>query len=142
MRVVLDVNVWISALLWGGVPSGILHLSRQKQLTIFVSQSLLEELENTVKRPKFQSQIKKQNRTIEYLMSITQGFCEKCPNISLDIDISQLRDMKDYHILAAAVSAQAEVLITGDQDLLVLNKFAEILIMTPADFLNTYFTSS
>ncbi|WP_222620659.1 putative toxin-antitoxin system toxin component, PIN family [Sphaerospermopsis sp. LEGE 00249] len=75
-------------------------------------------------------------------MSITQGFCEKCPNISLDIDISQLRDMKDYHILAAAVSAQAEVLITGDQDLLVLNKFAEILIMTPADFLNTYFTSS
>lgn len=54
----LDVNVWISALLWGGVPSGILHLSRQKQLTIFVSQSLLEELENTVKRPKFQGQIK------------------------------------------------------------------------------------
>ncbi len=32
-------------------------------------------------------------------MSITQGFCEKCPNISLDIDISQLRDMKDYSYL-------------------------------------------
>ncbi|MBE9058309.1 putative toxin-antitoxin system toxin component, PIN family [Sphaerospermopsis sp. LEGE 08334] len=142
MRVVIDVNVWISALLWGGVPSRILHLSRQKQLTIVVSQSLLEELENTLKRPKFQGQIKKQNRTIEYLMSITQGLSEKCPNISLDVDISQLRDMKDYHILAAAVSAQADFLITGDQDLLVLNQFAEILIMTPADFLNTNFTSS
>lgn len=47
MRIVLDVNVWISALLWGGLPAKILHLSRQKQLTIFVSEPLLEDLEIT-----------------------------------------------------------------------------------------------
>lgn len=139
MRVVLDVNVWISALLWGGLPSRILHLSRQNRLTIFVSESLLEELEITLKKSKFQGQLKKQNRTIEYLITITQGFSEKCPNITLDVP--QLRDIKDNHILAAAVSAEAEVLITGDQDLLVFNQFAGILIMNPTDFLNTYFSS-
>jgi len=41
MRVVLDVNIWISGLLWGGLPSQILHLSRQKKITIFVFEYLL-----------------------------------------------------------------------------------------------------
>lgn len=55
MKVVLDVNIWISALLWGGLPSQILHLSRQNKITIFVSESLLGELETTLKRTKFKN---------------------------------------------------------------------------------------
>ncbi|VXD15529.1 Nucleotide binding protein PINc [Planktothrix serta PCC 8927] len=98
MRVVLDVNIWISALLWGGLPSQILHLSRQNKITIFVSESLLGELETTLKRTKFKNQLKKRNHTVEYL-------------------------------------------ITGDQDLLVLDNFRGILIMKPTDFLNCYFLS-
>ena len=137
MRVVLDVNVWISALLWGGMPSRILHLFRQNKLTIFISESLLQELEITLKRAKFKNQLQKRNHTVEYLISIIQGFSEQCPNISLNIP--ELRDPKDYHILAAALSANADVLITGDQDLLVLGNFRGILIMKPTDFLNLYF---
>lgn len=137
MRVVLDVNIWISALLWGGLPSQLLHLSRQKKITIFVSESLLEELEITLQRAKFKNQLEKRNHTIEYLMTITEGFSEKCPTI--DIDVPELRDLKDNHILATALSAQAEVLITGDQDLLVLNNFMGIAIMKPTDFLDLYF---
>ena len=137
MRVVLDVNIWISALLWGGLPAQFLHLSRQNKITIFVSESLLEELEITLQRAKFKNQLKKQNHTIEYLMAITEGFSEKCPTI--DINLPQLRDPKDNHILATALSANAEVLITGDQDLLVLNNFMGIAIIKPTDFLELYF---
>lgn len=50
MRVVLDVNVWISALLWGGTPAQLLHLAKSQEITIFVSEDLLEELEVTLKR--------------------------------------------------------------------------------------------
>ncbi|BAZ82773.1 putative toxin-antitoxin system toxin component, PIN family [Sphaerospermopsis kisseleviana CS-549] len=142
MKVVVDVNVLISALLWGGTPRKTLILAQNNQISIFASPDLFQELETTLKRTKFQAKIKSLGLTVEDILDATTEVLQTCPNISLDIDISQLRDMKDYHILSAAVSAQAEVLITGDQDLLVLNKFAEILIMTPADFLNTYFTSS
>lgn len=41
MRVVLDVNVWISGLLWGGVPSQMLRLARNQQITIFASEAKL-----------------------------------------------------------------------------------------------------
>ncbi len=137
MRIVLDVNVWISALLWGGLPSQFLHLSRQHKIIIFISESLLEELEITLQRNKFKNQLNKRNHTVEYLIAITQGFSQKCPNIYLNVP--ELRDSKDNHILATALSANAEVLITGDQDLLVLNNFQDIKIMKPTDFLNFYF---
>jgi putative PIN family toxin of toxin-antitoxin system len=142
MKVVVDVNVLISALLWGGTPRKILILAQNNQISIFASPDLFQELETTLKRTKFQAKIKSLGLTVEDILDAATEVLQSCPNISLDIDISQLRDIKDYHILAAAVSAQADFLITGDQDLLVLNQFAEILIMTPADFLNTYFTSS
>jgi putative PIN family toxin of toxin-antitoxin system len=142
MKVVVDVNVLISALLWGGTPRKILILAQNNQISIFASPDLFQELENTLKRTKFQAKIKSLGLTVEDILDAATEVLQSCSNISLNVDISQLRDMKDYHILAAAVSAQANFLITGDQDLLVLNQFAEILIMTPADFLNTYFTSS
>lgn len=141
MKVVVDVNVLISALLWGGTPRKILILAQNNQISIFASPDLFQELETTLKRTKFQAKIKSLGLTVEDILDAATEVLQSCPNISLDIDISQLRDIKDYHILAAAVSAQADFLITGDQDLLVLNQFAEILIMTPADFLNTYFPS-
>lgn len=140
MKVVLDVNVWISALLWGGLPLKILYFARQKRLTIFVSESLLKELEVTLRREKFKKQLEKLNHPVEYFMIVTQGFSEKCSPLS--IYIPELRDSKDNHILATAVAANAKVLITGDQDLLVLRNFAGIVIMTPTDFINNYFSSS
>lgn len=126
-------------MLWGGLPAKILHLSRQKRLTIFVSESLLEELEITLKKAKFNSPLKKRNYSIDYLIDITKGFSEKCPTIFLNVP--ELRDVKDNHILATALSANAQVLISGDQDLLVLNEFSGILIMKPVNFITFYFPS-
>ncbi|MBW4685270.1 MAG: putative toxin-antitoxin system toxin component, PIN family [Komarekiella atlantica HA4396-MV6] len=40
MRVILDVNVWISALLWGGVPGKTLRLARNQQINVFASERL------------------------------------------------------------------------------------------------------
>lgn len=136
MKVVLDVNVWVSALLWGGIPVKILSLSRQNKLTIFISESLLLELKMTLKREKFKKQLEKRKYTVEDLMFITDKLTTKCATISLSVP--QLRDSKDTHILATAVSANADVLITGDLDLLVLETFSGIPIMNPKDFLNNY----
>lgn len=52
------------------------------------------------------------------------------------IDIPDLRDPDDAKIIATAIAANAEVLITGDQDLLVLRDVQGIRILTPAQFLD------
>lgn len=81
MRIVLDVNVWISALLWGGVPGQMLRLARNQQIAIFASDALFLELENTLRRAKFQPRIQQRGYTIEYLMLVAKGFSLPCPPI-------------------------------------------------------------
>ncbi|MBN3870051.1 putative toxin-antitoxin system toxin component, PIN family [Nostoc sp. JL33] len=137
MRVILDVNVWISALLWGGVPGKTLRLARNQQINIFASEFLLLELETTLKRDKFQLRLQQRGYTVENLISVVKGLSNDCPTIS--VDAPQLRDPKDTVVLAAAVAANAEAIVTGDLDLLVLIEFNGIPILTPQDFLSRYF---
>jgi putative PIN family toxin of toxin-antitoxin system len=50
MKVVLDVNVWISGLLWGGVPGQILKLAKNQRITIFASEKIFADIEDTFDR--------------------------------------------------------------------------------------------
>ncbi len=137
MRVVVDVNIWISALLWGGVPDKVLILAQEQKITIFASESLFLELETTLRRPKFQAKIQSLNLNLEDVIDATKDVLQFCPTIS--VDAPQLRDPKDTVVLAAAVAANAEAIITGDLDLLVLIEFNGIPILTPQNFLSLYF---
>lgn len=137
MRVVVDTSVWISALLWGGVPGQILYMARTQQIAIFASDVLLQEIETSLRKQKMQRRIQGRGYTVEYFISISQELSEFCPTIS--VDVPELRDPNDLKILAAAVAANAEVLITGDRDLLILNEFQGIPILKPQDFISRYF---
>ncbi|MDZ8259390.1 putative toxin-antitoxin system toxin component, PIN family [Nostoc sp. ChiQUE01b] len=137
MRVVVDVNVWISALLWGGVPDIVLLLAEEQKITIFASDALLLELETTLRRPKFQSKIESLNLRVEDIINATKDVLQFCLTVS--VSAPQLRDPKDTIVLAAAIAANAEAIITGDLDLLVLIEFNGISILTPQDFLIRYF---
>ncbi|WP_197285355.1 MULTISPECIES: putative toxin-antitoxin system toxin component, PIN family [Planktothricoides] len=117
MKVVVDVNVWISGLLWGGVPRKIIQLAQNHQIIIFASEALFKELEATLRRTKFDSKIQSLGLTVEDILDAATEIINFCPNIS--IDVPELRDVKDNHILAAALSAQVEVVITGDRDLFI-----------------------
>ncbi len=137
MKIVLDVNVWISALLWGGIPGKILRLARSQQVKIFTSEALFLELETTLRRVKFESRLQQRGYTVEYLMSVAKAFSESCPTEALDIP--ELRDPKDIKIIETALAGDVEAIITGDLDLLVLTEFNAIPILTPQEFLNRYF---
>ena len=137
MRVVLDVNVWISGLLWGGIPGQVLRLARSQKITILASEALSLELETTLRREKFQPRLQKRGYTVDDLMSVAKRFSELYPNTN--VEIAELRDPKDNKILAVALAANAEAIVTGDLDLLVLKEFQGIPIVTPQDFLSRYF---
>ena len=138
MKVVIDVNVWVSGLLWGGVPARILQMAQCGTIASHVSSELLLELETTIRRPKFQTQLQKRNQTVEGLVDIAERVSTKV-EIS-DMAIPQLRDQNDVKILATAIVSQSQILITGDLDLLVLNPFESIEILTPNDFQQKYFS--
>ncbi len=80
------------------------------------------------------------NLNLEDVIDATKDVLEFCPTIS--VDAPQLRDPKDTVVLAAAVAANAEAIVTGDLDLLVLIKFNGMPILTPQDFLSLYFSNS
>lgn len=136
MKVVLDVNVWISALLWRGVPGQILDLANNQQITIFISQPILQELADSLSRPKLQARINILNTDLKTLLEVTQNLSQLCSIFSLEVP--QLRDPDDVIILATALAVKADVIITGDLDLLILNEFEGIPILTPSDFLKHY----
>ena len=134
MKVVIDVNVWISGLLWGGIPGEILRLAYEKRITSYVSTALMRELEATLQRPKFQPQLRKRDHTAESLLVIAASFSQ-----SVSITVSKfddLRDPADARIIATAIAAQAQALITGDRDLLVLQTVQNIRMLTPTQFLS------
>ena len=112
MKVVLDVNVWISGLLWGGVPGKILKLAKNQRITIFASQKILADIEDTLERPKLQSRKQYCGYTTAYLMTIVQELIQPC--VDRLLEVPQLRDPDDAVILASAIVIQAEVIITGD----------------------------
>lgn len=137
MRVVLDVNIWISGLLWGGIPGRLLRLARHQQIILCSSESLLLELETTLKRPKFESRLQQRGYTVTYLMEVVAGLSVSFSTPSLNVP--ELRDPKDVKIIETALGANAEVIITGDLDLLILVEYAQIKIFNPTDFFTCYF---
>lgn len=137
MKVVLDTNVWVSGLLWAGVPGRILSLAQNRQITILASEALLNELETTLGYAKLQRRLQSLGVTMEALMLLVQQLVELCA--TLPLNVAQLRDPNDTVILAAAIAADADAIVTGDQDLLMLSQFAGVPILTPQAFLNFFF---
>jgi uncharacterized protein len=133
MRVVLDTNVWLSGLLWGGVPDQVLQLVEQNQVEAIGSEEILDELRRTLQRPKLQKRLMQLELTADTVMLVIQ---QVMTIVRVEpLEIPGLRDPKDAIILASAVSGGARFVITGDQDLLVLREYSGIRIVSPNDFL-------
>ena len=137
MKVLLDTNVWISGLLWGGKPRQIIQLGQQKQILIYSSQLLIKELELTLAYLKLQRRLDKLEITTEELLQEVFKIVTLIQPVSLP-SIPELRDSKDKIVLETAVSVPVNAIVSGDEDLLVMKKFQEIPIVTVKDFLDIY----
>ncbi len=138
MRVVIDTNVWISGLLFGGNPQKIIALAKSKQIKIICSIPLLNEIIDTLNYPKLQKRLAKLKVTPENLISTISNYIQILPIKEIE-PVANLRDDDDLKILATAFHNQAIVIVSGDSDLLILQEYKGILIMTAKQFLDTYF---
>ena len=133
-RLVLDTNIIVSAFLWGGKPQLIITTLIEKGGILLSSRELLEELEQTLTKPKLQKVIGLSGKTSAELVaefSRISQIVEPAP-----IPNDAVRDPKDVKVLACAVGGQASYIVTGDEDLLVLKTYATISIVTAAEMLN------
>ena len=130
VRVVIDTNVAVSAVL---LPRSV---SRQAfdyvvlQTQLLVSEETLAELDEVLCRPKFNKYISQRLR-LEFFAALVR----KADVIQVTDVITDCRDNKDNKFLELAISGKASHIISGDNDLLVLNPFRDIIISSPATFL-------
>jgi len=127
--VVLDTNVLISAILFGGKPRVVLEKVRKGAVHCFLSPAILDELRDVLMRPKFGFSEDAVFQVIEELHLI----CDIVfPNTTLSV---VHEDPDDNRILECAMEAQADIIVSGDPHLLSLKKFRNIRILSPADYL-------
>ena len=132
MKVVLDTNVLISGFMSpGGAPGRIVGAWFDAQFDVVTSREQLGEIARVLAYPKIRRILKWDEHRIEQFV---EGLYLKMDMVTPDpMVIEDLRDANDLPILAALISAKADVLVTGDRDLLVLRD--RYNIETPAEFL-------
>ncbi|TGK58194.1 putative toxin-antitoxin system toxin component, PIN family [Leptospira wolffii] len=134
LKVLLDTNVYISVILFGGKPKLILEDLISGKVIGYISDSIVQEIEEVFRRPKF----KLSEELISSILSEIIAITERIAIVPLKEQLS-IRDRNDYHIIESALSAEADYLITGDQDLLVLGNIKSLRIISPEQYLTNVF---
>ena len=134
MRAIIDTNVVVSGLLWRGRPRQLLDAARSGRVEVFTSRLLLAELEDVLSRDKFTDQLQRAGLTAHYLV-VRYGALAKLVEPAV-IAPTILADIDDDAVLACALAAQAEVLVSGDSHLLDLKEYRGIPILTVVGVLN------
>ena len=128
MRVVLDTNVIIAAFAARGLCSEVFEVCLTNHTIVTSEHILLEVEKGLVKKIHLPGNITAS--IIDYLRDIAEIFEPQ------HIEDSACRDIDDSKIIGTAVSGNARLIITGDDDLLTLKKFMKIDIVTPREFWN------
>jgi len=130
MRLVLDTNIVVSGLLWNGAPAQLIDLARIDEIELFSSRVLLAELTRILRRAKFGRAITASGMTLDELVL---GYSELAALVMpADIPPTILRDPDDDHVLACALAAEVEWIVSGDRDLLDIGAFRGMPIVSAA----------
>ena len=130
MRVVLDTNVIVSALLYGGKPKHVVDLATKSPMIAVTSEVLLKELANTLYRLNHKYHYEGFD-IVEVLKLVTINF----ELVEPMMDIHVLADEPDNRVLEAAISGTCSRIITGDKKFLELGAYDGIKIITVKQFL-------
>ena len=128
-RIVIDTNLWISFLITKNFTK-LDEILFSRKCTLVFSQELLNEFLDVVKRPKFRRFFSASD-----IENILETIDEYADFIEVKSKIKDCRDPKDNFLLSLSVDGNADYLLTGDKDLLDLNKYRETTIITISQFL-------
>lgn len=129
MRLVLDTNVAVSGLLWHGNPGTLIDAARSAIVTLCTSAPLLAELRDVLHRDKFAKPLAALGLTAT---EIFEGYAALATVVvPAIIPPTIIDDPDDDAVLACAVAAEADYVVSGDPHLLKLEQFRNIPVVTP-----------
>ena len=134
MRVLLDTNVVVSALLFFGPPRQLLNALSLPPFELWTSRPLLRELAATLAYPKLQTAVARTGRTVEELVAAYVSQVFLAPERLL-LPVTFPTDPSDAAVIAAANAVRAEWLITGDRHLLSARETLACETLTVGDAL-------
>lgn len=130
-RIIIDTNLWISYLLSSGLRK-LDTILVKREIVLLFSQELLDELVEVTQRPKFKKYFHSEDvSSLLYQLSL------RAELITVVSDATDCRDDKDNFLLALAGDGRATHLITGDNDLLVLDRYRQTKILTVEAYLQS-----
>ena len=134
MRLVLDTNTVVSALLWQGPPHQLIFRSSTLPLLFFSSPVLLDELEEVLGYSKLAKAVSATLLTPAQLRQRYQRIVTVVEPAVVPPTV--LADPDDDHVIACAGAAKADLIVSGDSHLLALKKHQDIPILRVVDVIN------
>jgi len=132
VRVVLDTNVYISRLLWTGLPHTLLQVAENGNLVLIATPAIVEEVREVLARAKFAARLTTLNTSVgeltESLLSLVEIIQE--PKVAPVV----LQDPDDDKFVACVIASRVRWLISGDEHLLSLGRYKTLRIVTPQQF--------
>ena len=133
IRAVIDTNVLISALCFGGLPAKIIRLALTAKIELSTSAFLIDEFRDVMKLkfPHREAAIVETLNELALLWDVVST--EAQPALSVIGD-----DPDDDRVLECAAAAKAACIVSGDRHLLDLGRYQDIPILSPRDFLKRF----
>ena len=129
MRIVVDTNVIASAVFFGGKPYQLLHYIMEERVDVVASKEIVDEYEEIVLR------LKQKYPSISTKVPL-HDLLAKFDIIRVTSDIHVSRDPDDDKFISCAVDGKCLYIVSGDSDLLSIENYGDIEILTVVDFLS------
>lgn len=128
MKLVVDTNVLLSGSLWKGAASQLIDAVLDGEATLCISDALLAEFADVLQRDKFKARLQQSGKDAAAMAARFRDVGHTVEPVAIEVPTA-LRDPDDAHVLACAVSAAADLIVSGDLDLLALKSFRGIPIV-------------
>ena len=132
MKVVIDTNVFVSSF-FGGIPKQIIDLWKQGDITLCLSQDIIEEYLLVLNRLGLKDKEEINSLTRLFAESYNAVFTSNTPDLNVVID-----DPDDDKFLECAVALDCKIIVSGDKHLKDIKKYIDIKILSPRDFIDSF----
>ena len=128
----MDTNVLISAIFFGGTPGRILELWREGKLKLAVSPDVVNEYEQVSRR------LAERHPAVD--PTVVLGLIVLNTEVVTDVPLPDqvCDDPADDKFLACAITSGADVIVTGDKQLLAVSRYQGVEVLTPREFVDKY----